>query len=206
MGARHASASLRTVAIEWTRLGLTGFGGPPAHHCFASCAGCRSQEMDGQQGVRGRERGVRAVAGAGVDPAGDLQRLPRCWGSGALVGGLGFVVPAVLAVIALSVVFLSGSPPVWVVGAGAGAGAAVPAVALRAGIDLVKPSFNHAQEHHGHIVRWGLYVVAGALAAILAGQFLVLVLVACGSAELAGRTVLRGTCRSTLCCCSLRQR
>ena len=38
-----------------------------------------------------------------------------------MIGGLGFVVPAVVMVLALSVLFLSSAPPEWVRGAGAGA-------------------------------------------------------------------------------------
>jgi chromate transporter len=30
-GLRPAVAPLGTIAREWTRIGLTGFGGPPAH-------------------------------------------------------------------------------------------------------------------------------------------------------------------------------
>src|SRR4051812_43954131 len=59
--------------------------------------------------------------------------------AGAVIGGLGFVGPAVVMVLALSVLFLSSAPPEWVRGAGAGAGAAVAAVAVRAGSELVRP-------------------------------------------------------------------
>jgi chromate transporter len=111
---------------------------------------------------------------------------------GAIVGGLGFVVPAVLIVIALSVVFLAGSPPLWVAGAGAGAGAAVPAVALKAALDLLPPSLKHARENQRQSVRWNFYVAAGAVAALLIGQYLVLVLLGCGAAELARRTMVNG--------------
>jgi chromate transporter len=45
--------------------------------------------------------------------------------AGTLVGGLGFIVPAVALVLGLSVLFLAHSPPTWVRGAGAGAGAVV---------------------------------------------------------------------------------
>jgi chromate transporter len=60
--------------------------------------------------------------------------------AGAIVGGLGFIVPAVVLILALSVLFLGHSPPLWVRGAGAGAGAAVAAVAVHAARGLVRPS------------------------------------------------------------------
>jgi chromate transporter len=110
-----------------------------------------------------------------------------------VIGGLGFVVPAVVMVIALSVLFLASAPPDWVRGAGAGAGAAVAAVAVRAGSELVGPSYRHAMEGHGHLARWLLYLLAGAVAAVLIGPYLVLVLVGCGLAEMARRTWFSGS-------------
>jgi chromate transporter len=98
------------------------------------------------------------------------------------------VVPAVVMVLALSVLFLASAPPEWVRGAGAGAGAAVAAVAVRAGGELVGPSYAHAIEGHGHLLRWLAYLVAGAAAAILIGPYLVLVLIACGLFEILRRT------------------
>src|SRR6476661_100538 len=113
--------------------------------------------------------------------------------AGAVIGGLCFVGPAVVMVLALSVLFLSSSPPEWVRGAGAGAGAAVAAVAVRAGSELVGPSHRHALEGHGEMVRWGAYLAAGAIAAILIGPYLVLVLLACGLVEMTLRSRLSET-------------
>jgi chromate transporter len=106
---------------------------------------------------------------------------------GAIVGGLGFVVPAVGMVLALSFVFLAQAPPTWIRGAGAGAGAAVAAVALRAGLDLVGPSFGRVREDGREEARWALYLLVGAAAGALTGAFLVLVLLGCGLLELALR-------------------
>jgi chromate transporter len=102
----------------------------------------------------------------------------------AIVGGLGFVLPAVALMLALSVVFLAETPPLWIRGAGAGAGAAVAAVAVRAAIDLVGPSFSRAREDGREERLWFLYLGAGGLAAALVGPYLVLVLLACGGVEL----------------------
>jgi chromate transporter len=112
--------------------------------------------------------------------------------AGAVIGGLGFVVPAVVLVLVLSLLFLSSSPPTWVRGAGAGAGAAVAAVAVRAGSELLGPSYTHAMEGHGHRIRWLAYLLAGAVAAILIGPYLVLVLIGCGLFEAARRAWLSG--------------
>jgi chromate transporter len=101
---------------------------------------------------------------------------------GAIVGGLGFVVPAVVMILALSVLFLAHSPPDWVRGAGAGAAGAVPAVAVDAGWMLVRPSWLHARMHHS---RWIVYVLAGGISAAAIGPYLVVVLLGCGAIELA---------------------
>jgi chromate transporter len=46
---------------------------------------------------------------------------------GALLGGAAFILPGLVVILALAVLFLAGSPPLWVRAAGAGAGAAVAA-------------------------------------------------------------------------------
>src|SRR5690606_10606058 len=97
--------------------------------------------------------------------------------SGALLGGAAFILPGLVAIIALAAVFLASSPPEAVLAAGAGAGAAVAAVALRAGTDLALPSWRRAGERRG---RWVAYGIAGAAAAALAGPWVVVALVVAG--------------------------
>ena len=181
------TAPLGTIAREWLRIGLIGFGGPPAHITLLRELVVRK---NGWMDARAFED---ANAACSLLPGPSSTQLSifcayRVGGPmGAVVGGLGFVVPAVVMVIALSVVFLSSSPPDWVRGAGAGAGAAVAAVAVRAGSELVGPSYHHAMEGHGHRVRWLAYLLAGVAAAIVIGPYLVLVLAACGVLELIRR-------------------
>ncbi len=103
--------------------------------------------------------------------------------AGAIVGGLGFILPAVVLIIALSLLFLAGSPPRWVRGAGAGAGSAVAIVALHAARGLIGPSFRQAQGTL-RIGRWIAYVAAGIASAALLGPYLVIALLACGLVEL----------------------
>ena len=181
------TAPLGTIAREWLRIGLTGFGGPPAHVTLLRELVVR---REGWMDARSFED---ANAACSLLPGPSSTQLSifcayRVGGpTGAVIGGLGFVVPAVVMVIALSVLFLASAPPDWVRGAGAGAGAAVAAVAVRAGSELIGPSHHHAMEGHGHQTRWLLYLLAGVAAAIAIGPYLVLVLVACGVLEMIRR-------------------
>jgi chromate transporter len=84
--------------------------------------------------------------------------------------------------------FLAGSPPRWVKGAGAGAGAAVAAVAVQAGSSLIPDSWRRALGR----LRWLAYLTAGAVSAATIGPWLVLVLLGCGLLELAVRRASRG--------------
>jgi chromate transporter len=104
--------------------------------------------------------------------------------AGAVVGGLGFIVPAVVLIVALSVLFLAASPPAWVRGAGAGAGAAVPAVAVAAAAALLGPSWARTRSLPGRRLRWGVYVCLGVAAASALGAYVAFVLLGCGLAEL----------------------
>jgi chromate transporter len=186
-GARQRAprrASLATVAREWTRIGVIGFGGPPAHIallrelCVERRHWFQPQEFED------------AIAACNLLPGPASTQLAifcayRVAGpAGAIVGGLGFIVPAVVMILALSVLFLAGSPPRWVRGAGAGAGAAVAAVAVHAARGLIEPSLRRVRADRGRTARWVVYLVAGVTAAALIGAYLVLALLACGFAEL----------------------
>ena len=130
---REHAATLGTVAREWTRIGLTGFGGPPAHIALL-----RRLVVDRRGGwtPRSSRTPTPPVACSPARPrrssrssAPTASRGP----AGAIIGGPGFIVPAVVLILVLSLLFLARSPPLWVRGAGAGAGAAVAAVAVHAG-------------------------------------------------------------------------
>src|SRR6202789_3357018 len=134
-----AEAPLATVAREWTRIGVTGFGGPPAHIALL-----RKLAVD-REGWMDHHAFEDANAACSLLPGPSSTQLAifcayRVAGwPGAIVGGVGVIVPAVVLILVLSVVFLSGSPPDWIRGAGAGAGAGVAAGAVPAGGDLPRP-------------------------------------------------------------------
>jgi chromate transporter len=180
------------VAREWTRIGLTGFGGPPSHIVLLR------QLMVDRRGWMDAQEFQDANAACGLLPGPASTQLAifcayRVAGpAGAIVGGLGFIVPAVVLVLVLSLLFLSQSPPLWVRGAGAGAGAAVAAVAIHAARTLVGPSIATARADRMRLLRWWIYVAIGAAASALLGAYVVFALLACGVFELAVRRGVTG--------------
>jgi len=179
-------ASLGTVLREWGRIGCIGFGGPPAHIALL-----RKLCVDERGWLDAQEfEDVIAACNLLPGPASTQLAIFCAWRVrgrlGAIVGGLAFIVPGLIVILGLSVLFLSGTPPLWVRGAGAGADAAVAAVALHAGWSLAGPSWKRATE--ARRVRWVCYLIAGGAAAATIGPWLVLVLLGCGAVELAVRT------------------
>ena len=177
--------SLATVLREWGRIGCIGFGGPPAHIALL-----RQLCVDRRQWLDAQEF-EDAIGACNLLPGPASTELAifcawRVRGRlGALAGGLAFIVPGLICILALSALFLAGSPPLWVQGAGAGAGAAVAAVAVQAW-SLAVPSWTRARTNGaGRRVRWVAYLLAGGAAAATIGPWLVLVLLGCGATELA---------------------
>ncbi|WP_231956701.1 MULTISPECIES: chromate efflux transporter [unclassified Actinoplanes] len=173
--------SLATVIKQWGRIGCLGFGGPPAHIALF-----RQLCVDRRQWIDAREF-EDAIAACNLlpGPASTQLAIYCAWRvrgrAGALVGGLAFIVPGLVAILALAALFL-GDPPTWVRAAGAGAGSAVAAIALQSGAMLVPASWKRAVR-----VRWAAYLLLGAVAAATVGPWLVLVLIACGIAEIAAQ-------------------
>lgn len=88
-GPEEEAVSLATVAREWGRIGMIGFGGTPAHIALLRrlCVGGRGWLPAGEfeDGIAWRLRG----------------RL------GAAVGGLCFIAPGLVVILALSAVYLA---------------------------------------------------------------------------------------------------
>lgn len=181
--------TLGAVARAWGRVGVVGFGGPPAHIALL-----RELVVDRRRWltVEQFEDGLAAV-NLLPGPASTQLAIYTAWRTrglaGALVGGLCFVVPGLVLIVALAALFL-GSPPEWIRGAGAGAGAAVAAVAVHAGMSLLRPAW----ERTAPDVRWRFvaYALAGGAAAATLGPWLVAILLACGVVEVGWRNRLAG--------------
>ncbi|HEV7753215.1 MAG TPA: chromate efflux transporter [Baekduia sp.] len=173
--------SLRTVTREWGRIGCLGFGGPPVH-----IAMLRELCVVRRGWIDDREF-EDTVAAVNLLPGPASTQLAiacahRIRGrAGAAIGGAAFILPGLVLIIALGAAFLASDPPRWLRGAGAGAGAAVAAVAVKAGLDLIAPSWRRAASHRG---RLAVFVLLGAASAALVGPYLVLVLLACGAGSL----------------------
>jgi chromate transporter len=179
--------SLSEIFREWARIGCLGFGGPPAHIAMLRrlCVEDRGWISD--------EEFERAIAATSMlpGPASTELSIWCAWrlrgARGALLGGASFIVPGLVAILALSVAFLASAPPDWLRGAGAGAGAAVAAVAVQAGSGLASPVWRRAT--HDQRLRIVLYALLGGAGAALVGPWLVLVLIACGVVEMSWRAL-----------------
>jgi len=179
--------ALATIIREWGRIGIIGFGGPPAHIALFRklCV-----EERGWLNASEFEDGISAT-NLLPGPASTQLALYCAWRLrgrlGALTGGLCFIAPGLAIILALSALFLEAHPPLWIQGAAAGAGAAVPAVALNAAIGLMPASWNRTADSTVAKYRWLCYLLAGAVAAATIGPLLVLVLIVCGAFEIAIR-------------------
>ena len=186
-GSHHGPAewvSLPTIAREWTRLGCIGFGGPPTHIALL-----RRMCVEERQWIDAEdfEDGI-ATTNLLPGPASTQLAIFCAWrlrGTlGAILGGVCFILPGLILILALSAVFLASHPPTWMLGAAAGAGAAVPAVALNAAWGLVPASRKRIGTSRNQRLRWFGYAVVGGASAATVGPFLVLVLLACGVLEI----------------------
>jgi chromate transporter len=181
--------SLAEIVRQWGRIGCIGFGGPPTHVALFRELCVRQRQW------LTSEQFERAIAATNLLPGPASTQLAiycawrlRGWRA-ALLGGLCFILPGLVAIIALAALFLSASLPTWLRGAGMGAGAAVAAVAVRAGAGVAAPIWARAGDQRRARARVLAYGLAGGIAAALAGAELVIVLLACGLVELARQCI-----------------
>jgi len=177
-----AAPPFAEIAREWGRIGCIGFGGPPVHLALF-----RELTVTRRAWLTSTEF-EHAVAATNMLPGPASTQLAiycawRLRGTrGALLGGLCFILPGLIMILALAALFLAGSPPVWLRAAGMGAGAAVPAVAVCAGLGVAAPIWASATSSRR---AWVLvYGLIGGLVAASAAPWLLLVLLGCGLAEL----------------------
>ena len=148
---------LATVLREWGRLGLIGFGGPPAHVLLL-----RELVVERRGWIDAREFDDANAACQLLPGPASTQLAIYCAQRvaglpGALVGGLGFILPGLLMMLAIAALALGDAPPEWILGIGAGAGAAVIAVIVQAGIVLGRSTLRGRRD-----LRGPAYLLAGA--------------------------------------------
>jgi chromate transporter len=176
---------LTTVLREWGRIGLIGFGGPPAHIALLRelCVERRGWVADDEF------EDANAACGLLPGPASTQMAIycaHRVAGvPGALLGGVAFIVPGLVMIIVLAASVLTSGAPDWLLGAGAGAGAAVVPVVAAAGLGLTRTAL---RDHRGwRLLRALAYLAAAGATVLVIGAWVVLVLLACGLVELAIR-------------------
>jgi len=188
---RAEPVRLTTIAREWGRIGCIGFGGPPTHIALLRklCVDDRAWISAGEF-----EDGI-AACNLLPGPASTQLAIFCAWRLrgwvGGLIGGFCFIVPGLIVILALSALFLGGHTAKWALGAEAGAGSAVAAVALSAAMALVPASWRRAGTGRAERARWVVYAIAGGASAATIGPYLVLVLLACGLAEVLFRSIER---------------
>ncbi|HEY5230007.1 MAG TPA: chromate efflux transporter [Galbitalea sp.] len=176
--------SLPTIVREWARIGVTGFGGPAAHIALLRklCV-----ERNGWLDAAEFEDAI-AATNLLPGPASTQLAIFCAWRLrgrvGGILGGICFIVPGLVLIVLLAALFLEAHPPLWIVGAAAGAGAAVPAIALKAGVGLIPASWKRAGNVRAARIRWIAFVVVGVASGALIGAWLVVVLIAMGAIEI----------------------
>src|SRR5215218_1204302 len=115
-------APVREVVREWGRIGVVGFGGPPAHVALL-----RDLVVERRGWIDSREfEDANAACGLLPGPASTQLAIycaHRVAGlRGAVVGGLAFILPGLALILLLAVGSLSDAPPEWLLALAAGAG------------------------------------------------------------------------------------
>ncbi len=176
--------SLKTIAYEWTKLGITGFGGPSAHITLLRKLSVLERKWLSEQEFEDAIGATNLLPG----PASTQMAIFIGWHlrrvSGAIVAGLCFISPGLILILILSELLLRSNLPLWVNGAALGAGAAVPMIALSASHKLLLPSWKRAGSNRIARIRWIIYVILGIFGTVFLGPYLVVLLIACGGSEL----------------------
>jgi chromate transporter len=173
---------LSTVLRDWGRLGLIAFGGPAAHVLLL-----REIVVERRGWIDAQEFDDANAACQLLPGPASTQLAIYCAGrvgglGGAVIGGLGFIVPGLVLTLIIAAVALGDDPPDWILGIGAGAAAAVVVVVLQAGLILGRSTLRGRRDLRGPV-----YLLAGLVATVLAGPYVVVVLLAAGFLELAWR-------------------
>ena len=162
VGHRPASqVPISTIAREWLRLGCIGFGGPPTHIALL-----RRLCVEERRWIEAKEfEDAIATTNLLPGPASTQLAIYCAWrlrgAVGGVLGGLCFIVPGLVLILALSAVFLARHPPDWILGAAAGrrGGGARGGAQRRVGT-VVPPAGDGSGASALQQVRWVAYALA----------------------------------------------
>ncbi len=189
-GAPVARITLRELARRWGRLGLIGFGGPPAHVALLRRLSVEQNEWLSTEDFEHAVTATSLLPG----PASTQLVIYVAWRlrgtRGALLGGLCFILPGFMLIVGLSALYFSRHPSLGVLDAALGAGAVVPAIAARTAWQLGLPSWRQRQNADVR-ARAILYCAIGAAVTLALPSLVVLALLVCGAVEVIARRGVR---------------
>lgn len=172
--------SPKSIFVEWSKLGLTGFGGPPAHIKMLRDLCVQKNKWISDEEFEHATATVNLLPG----PASTQLAIFSAWRVGgiwgALIGGLCFIFPGLGLILGLAKLFLAEDLPLVLSAAAAGAGSAIVAVAIFSGWELAKPSWTRS----GKSLRWLIYVAIGLATAATNAKFVVVGILLSGIVEL----------------------
>ena len=177
--------TLLAVAREWTRIGCIGFGGPPAHIALLRDLTVTRREWLAPEEFEDAIATTNLLPGPGSTQLAIYTAWRVRGVAGALIGGLGFIVPGLVVILALAAVFLAHAPPTWIRGAGAGPGPPSRRWRCRQAGTCCRPAGGGTR---GTTARAGRPTSSSDVAAAATlGPWLVALLLACGVVELGWR-------------------
>jgi chromate transporter len=182
---------LGVVLREWGRIGLIGFGGPPAHVALLRELTVERRGWVGAREFEDANAATQLLPGPGSTQMAIFLAHVVAGRRGALVGGMAFILPGLVLTLALAGVALAQRPAAWIAGIGAGASAAVVPVIAHAGVGLARGSL--AGRRGGALARAVAYALAAAAATVAVGPWVVLALLGAGGLELGWRRRPRGS-------------
>src|ERR1700684_1060712 len=105
-GAR-VSAPLLRIAAAWTWIGLRGFGGPPAHIALRRRLVVERERWLGAREFEDANAACSLLPGPASTQLAIFCAYRVAGVPGIVIGGVGFIAPAVVLITALSLLFLS---------------------------------------------------------------------------------------------------
>ncbi|MDA8196001.1 MAG: chromate efflux transporter [Actinomycetota bacterium] len=172
--------SLIDIALQWGKIGIVGFGGPPAHIRLFRRLCVEEKKYVDDNFFEDAMATCNLLPGPASTQLAIFLAFKLRGYLGAIVGAVSFISPGLFLIILLAEIFLSKGAPNLVVVASEGAASSVGAIAISASKDLIPASWGRKNSRF----RWITYVILGFLATLFFGQYLVFVLIGCGLFEL----------------------